>query len=95
MEWQPELIAELKSIDGFDDSIAEELQRRASDVLLTQELVSASDEDELAEENLLHVEGVTADLAQKLNSHGIVTRDDLAELSVDELYDKVRNATAA
>src|SRR3990167_8811057 len=32
-------IDELKSIEGFDDQIAEELQRRASDVLLTQELL--------------------------------------------------------
>ncbi|MCX7120872.1 MAG: transcription termination factor NusA [Gammaproteobacteria bacterium] len=80
-------IAELKSIEGFDDTMAEELQRRASDVLLTQELMGDSASQKLPEEDLLSVEGVTAELAAKLASHGIVTRDDLAELSTDELYD--------
>jgi len=81
-------IDELKSIDGFDAAIAEELQRRASDVLLTQELLggSASSQQSPAED-LLSVEGVTPELATELAGHGVVTRDDLAELSVDELHD--------
>ena len=83
-------IAELKAIEAFDDAIAEELQRRASDVLLTQELSNVADEDELAEEYVTNVEGVTPELAQKLNEHGITVRDELAELSVDELQDIVQ-----
>ncbi len=79
-------VDELKSIEGFDDEIAEELQRRASDVLLTQELLGGgATSQESPAEDLLAVEGITPELAMQLANHGIVTRDDLAELSVDEL----------
>lgn len=79
---------ELKSIEGFDEATAEELQRRASDVLLTQELLGGgSTSQESPAEDLLTVEGVTPELAMQLASHGVITRDDLAELSTDELRD--------
>ena len=77
---------ELKSIEGFDQAIAEELQRRASDVLLTQELSAGASTQSLAED-LLSVEGMTPELATQLTGKGIVTREDLAELSIDELQD--------
>jgi N utilization substance protein A len=80
-------VDELKSIDGFDDELALELQRRASDVLLTQELLGDANSDESPSDDLLSVEGVTPELAMQLANHGIVSRDDLAELSVDELHD--------
>ena len=81
-------VDELKSIEGFDDEIAEELQRRASDVLLTQELLGGGATHQQAPaDDLLAVNGVTPELAMQLANHGIVTRDDLAELSVDELHD--------
>jgi N utilization substance protein A len=38
-------------------------------------------------EDLLEVEGVDEDLAYVLASKDVVTRDDLAELSVDELME--------
>ncbi len=79
-------IDELKSIKGFDDAIAEELQHRASDMLLTQELLGGSGSASPADD-LIAVEGVTKEMAMQLASHGVVTRDDLAELSVDELHD--------
>ena len=81
---------ELKSIEGFDNETAAELQRRASDVLLTQELLgddAASGESD--DGDLMLVDGVTPELAAQLTSHGIVTRDELAELSVDELHDLI------
>ena len=80
-------IAELKAIEGFDDTIAEELQRRASDVLLTQELMGDNTKHKLPADDLLAVSGITPELAMQLANHGIATRDDLAELSTDELYD--------
>ena len=83
-------IAELKAIEGFDDTIAEELQRRASDVLLTQELLGDNADQELPAEDLLAVEGVTPELAMQLANHGVATRDDLAELSTDELHDMLQ-----
>lgn len=79
---------ELKTIEGFDVQIAEELQRRASDVLLTQELLGGgATQQSTPAEDLLAVEGITPELAMQLANHGIATRDDLAELSADELCD--------
>ncbi len=78
-------IEELKAIEGFDDTIAQELQRRASDVLLTQELLG--DDVQMPADDLLEVEGVTPELANQLAGKGIVTREDLAEQSVDELHE--------
>src|SRR3990167_5804728 len=81
-------IDELKSIEGFNDETAEELQRRASDVLLTQELLGGgATRQQSPTDDLMAVEGVTPELAMQLANHGIISRDDLAELSVDELHD--------
>ena len=77
---------ELQSVEGFDDEIASELQRRASDVLLTQEIANR---EKLGEKNsledLLTVKGMTKDLAHRLLDYKIATREDLAEKSVDDL----------
>lgn len=83
-------LEELKSVEGFDAAMAEELQRRASDVLLTQELLGGGENQQSPAEDLLAVEGVTPELATQLARHGIVTRDDLAELSVDELHELLK-----
>lgn len=77
---------ELKAIEGFDEEVAQELQRRASDVLLTQELLGG-DDLQVPADDLLAVEGMTPELANQLAAHGIVTREDLAEQSVDELQE--------
>ena len=77
---------EMQSVEGFDEDIAAELQRRAGDVLLTQEIAT---EEELGDvkpsDDLLAVEGMTEQLARKLATHGVVTREDLAEQAVDDL----------
>lgn len=73
---------ELLEIEGFDEEIAEELQDRAKQYVLTQALVS--DEDGPAQD-LLELEGVNDELAHKLAAAGIKTREDLAEMSVAEL----------
>src|SRR3990167_5982844 len=79
---------ELKAIKGLE-AAADDIQRRASDVLLTQELLGEVEEHQLPAADLLSVEGMTAELAGQLASHGIVTREDLAEQSVDELQELV------
>ncbi len=77
---------ELSVVDGFDQDIAAELQRRASDVLLTQEIAKQEGiEPGEPEEDLLAVEGVTPVLANQLAVQGVTCREDLAELAVDEL----------
>lgn len=79
---------EMLTIDGFDADIAEELRSRAKDALLTQALASeeALDSAEPAED-LLAMEGVDKALAYLLASKGIVSMEDLAEQSVDELME--------
>jgi N utilization substance protein A len=79
-------LEEMADIDGFDEDLAEELQRRASDVLLTQE-IATEEEISTAEpaEDLIALEGMPSTLAHQLASKGIVTREDLAEQAVDDI----------
>ena len=72
------------SIDDFDEEIVEELRNRANDTLLTQAL-SSGGMDNNSHASLLEMEGMTKDLAEKLAAIGIMTMDELAEQSVDEL----------
>ncbi len=80
--------SELMEIEEFDEDIVNELRNRARDVLLTQAIVQ---EEKIAEaepaEDLLTLEGMDKGLAFKLASEGVVTREDLAELAVDDLLD--------
>jgi transcription termination/antitermination protein NusA len=79
---------EMLAIDGFDEDIAEELRARAKDALLTRALASEERlEGAAPAEDLLNMEGMDEALAQILASRGILTMDDLAEQSVDELVD--------
>lgn len=79
-------ITEMLSIEGFDKEIAEALRNRARDVLLEQALTS-KDKIGTVEpaKDLLELEGMTRHLAYVLASHKIITREDLAEQSVDDL----------
>ncbi|MBA2654248.1 MAG: transcription termination/antitermination protein NusA [Gammaproteobacteria bacterium] len=81
-------VKELLAIEDFDEDIVNELQNRAKDSLLTKELAT---EEELSRvepaADLLEVSGVTRDLAYSLARRGIVTREDLAEQSVDDISD--------
>ena len=79
---------ELVNIEGFDEDIAEELRARAKDALLTQALASEEKlEGSEPADDLLEMEGMDKQLAYQLASRGVITMDDLAELSVDELLD--------
>ncbi len=79
-------IQELLSIDGFDEEIVTELRERAKSALLTEAIAS---EEKLSEkkpaDDLLALDGMSQELAYNLANRGILTRDDLAELAVDDL----------
>ena len=80
--------AELLAVDGFDEDIVEELRARARDALLTEALaVEEEIEDHKPAEDLLSLDGMEESLAYALASRGVVTRDDLAEMAVDEIID--------
>ena len=81
-------VGELLAIEGFDEDIVEELRARARDALLNDALAA---EEELEEnqpaEDLLTLEGMDEATAYVLASRGVRTREDLAELAVDEMTD--------
>ncbi len=77
---------EMLEIEAFDEDTVNELRNRARNVLLTEAIV---DEEQLenVEEDLLNLEGMDKPLAAKLARGNIRTRDDLADLAVDELIE--------
>jgi N utilization substance protein A len=79
-------IAEMLEIEAFDEDTVNELRNRARDVLVTRAIVTEEKIESLSED-LLSLEGVDRELAAKLADIGIQTRDDLAELAIDELME--------
>ncbi len=79
-------LAEMLEIEAFDEETVNELRNRARNVLLTEAIV---DEEQLenVSEDLLVLEGMDKPLAAKLARAGVRSRDDLADLAVDELLD--------
>ncbi len=77
---------EMLEIEAFDEDTVNELRNRARNVLLTEAIV---DEEQLGNvaEDLLDLEGMDKILAAKLARAHILTRDDLADLAVDELIE--------
>lgn len=79
---------EMLSIDGFDEDIVNELRARAKDRLLTKAIAK---EEILADihpaDDLLALDGMSNELALELAQRGVVTREDLAEQSIDDLLD--------
>jgi N utilization substance protein A len=77
---------ELLDVEEFDEEMVEELRSRAQDVLLTQALVTENKIKSLnPSDELLAMEGVSAELAVSLAEIEVTTVDDLADLAVDEL----------
>ncbi|MFN3616817.1 MAG: transcription termination factor NusA [Aquabacterium sp.] len=79
-------IQEMLSIEAFDEDTVNELRTRAKDALLTMEIAKEEDVEALSE-SLKGMDGLTPELIAKLAEAGIHTRDDLADLAVDELTD--------
>lgn len=78
---------ELLAIEEFDDEIIEELRHRANNALLTMALTGGNAHASTPDQTLLDMDGMTEELADKLASKGIITMEDLAEQSVDELLE--------
>ena len=79
---------EMLEIEEFDEDIVEELRNRAKDVLLTRAI--ATEEllgDKKPADDLLNMEGMDESLAYMLASKNIITMEDLAEQSIDELME--------
>ena len=78
--------SEMLEIEGFDEDLVNELRSRAKDALLIS-AIAAEEKIETIDpaQDLLNMEGMDEELAYELASQGIITMDDLAEQSVDDL----------
>ncbi|HSR62063.1 MAG TPA: transcription termination factor NusA, partial [Gammaproteobacteria bacterium] len=80
--------SEMLKIEEFDSDLVTQLRDRARDVMLTRAIVN---EEKLVDaepaEDLLNMEGMDNALAYELAGHGIVSMEDLAEQSVDDLLE--------
>ncbi len=79
---------EMLEIEEFDEVLVKELRERARDVMLTRAIAS---EEKVADlkpaDDLLNMEGMNKALAYELAGRGIITMEDLADLSTDELLE--------
>jgi N utilization substance protein A len=77
---------EMLEIEAFDEDTVHELRNRARDALLTMAIAN-EEKVENAALDLKSLDGLTPELLTKLAEQGVQTRDDLAELAVDELVE--------
>jgi N utilization substance protein A len=77
-------INEMLEIEAFDENTVNELRSRARNALLVQAIAS-EEQVEGVDQSLLKLAGMDTQLAAKLAEGGVKTRDDLADLAVDEL----------
>lgn len=77
-------IQEMLDIESFDEDTVNELRARAKDALLTME-IAREERVEGVSQDLRDLEGLTPELVAKLAEAGVQTRDDLADLAIDEL----------
>ncbi|MGM0984830.1 MAG: transcription termination factor NusA [Pseudomonadota bacterium] len=81
-------VDEMLEIEEFDEELIEELRARAKDELLNLAIASEEELDGAQPaDDLLEMDGMERHLAFILASQGIVTMEDLAEQSVDDLLD--------
>lgn len=77
---------EMLEIEAFDEETVIELRSRAKDALLTMEIAQADSVSKVSQD-LRDLDGLTPELVAKLVTGGVTTRDDLADLAIDELTD--------
>ena len=77
-------LQEMLEIESFDEDTVNELRTRAKDALLTMEIANEENVDGVSQD-LRDLDGLTPELIAKLVEASVNTRDDLADLAVDEL----------
>lgn len=79
-------VSEMLEIEGFDEDLVNELRSRAKDSLLIKAIAAEEKIDSIEPaDDLLQMEGMDNELAYEMASQGIVSMEDLAEQSVDDL----------
>jgi N utilization substance protein A len=77
-------LEEMLEIESFDEDTVNELRTRAKDALLTMDIAREESVEEVSQD-LRDLDGMTQELVAKLADGGVHTRDELADLAVDEL----------
>ncbi|WP_309626493.1 transcription termination factor NusA [Methylibium sp.] len=77
-------LQEMLEMESFDEGTVHELRARAKDALLTMEIVR-EEKLEGVSQDLRDLDGLDAALIARLAEGGVHTRDDFADLAVDEL----------
>jgi N utilization substance protein A len=77
-------LQEMLEMESFDEDTVHELRTRAKDALLTME-IAREEKLEAVSQDLRDLDGLDDETIAKLTAGGIRTRDDLADLAVDEL----------
>ena len=78
---------ELKKIENFNEEIVETLISRSKEALLRFAMEVTSEDDK--DNELMSLEGMNISLAMELKQRGITNREELADMSVDELTELV------
>lgn len=81
-------LSELAEIEGFDEDVASELQKRAKDFIAKRNEDFAEKSKTLGiDDKLKSVQGLDQDMILTLADKGVKTIDDLADLAADELIE--------
>ncbi|MBL8349253.1 MAG: transcription termination/antitermination protein NusA [Burkholderiaceae bacterium] len=88
-------LQEMLEMEAFDEDTVHELRTRAKDALLTME-IAREESVEAVSQDLRDLEGSSPELIARLADGGVHSRDDLADLAVDELVEMtgIDDATA-
>ncbi len=79
-------VEDIAAIEGLDADVAQELQKRARNVLLDQALNKGSEESDV-KVSLLDLAGMTREIAEQLAARDMVTVEALADAAMDEIED--------
>lgn len=86
-------LEDLAQIEGFDESIGEELRSRAREFIEQQSAeIQTKLKEAGVEEALMKLEGLTLEQVKKLSENDVKTMDDFAGLATDEFFEIVRNS---
>jgi N utilization substance protein A len=83
-------LQELLEMEAFDEDTITELRNRAKDALLTMEIAHEESVEAVSQDLRdldMEGQGLSAELIGKLADGGVHSRDDLADLAVDELVE--------
>ena len=83
-------LQEMLEMDAFDEDTVTELRTRAKDALLTMDIAREESVEAVSQDLRdlqLEGQGLSQDLIAKLADGNVHSRDDLADLAVDELVE--------